>query len=161
MLSIQFADVSKETKGSFAARSYDCFELFCSGRRNCLFMEVTLNVRCCCCRCNCYCCRSFIAGSTCAARAALAAAERLLFLLRSCCCFGVYLLPAFLAKASLKVMGLARSLCLTWRPNRCCCCCCSVCRARICGGVGSLMGLLAGKTTRSRWNVYCRMEGRE
>ncbi|CDJ37685.1 hypothetical protein, conserved [Eimeria tenella] len=43
VLSIQFADVSKETKGSFAARSYDCFELFCSGRRNCLFMEVTLN----------------------------------------------------------------------------------------------------------------------
>lgn len=42
LLSVQFAAVAESTKGAFTARSYHSFELFCSGRRNCMFMLATL-----------------------------------------------------------------------------------------------------------------------
>lgn len=41
-LSVQFAAVSVHTKGALTARSYSSFDLFCSGRRNCMFMHATL-----------------------------------------------------------------------------------------------------------------------
>lgn len=42
LLALQFAAVAEATKGALVARSYSSFELFCSGRRNCMFMLATL-----------------------------------------------------------------------------------------------------------------------
>lgn len=42
VLSVQFAAVAEHTKGALTARSYSSFDLFCSGRRNCMFMHATL-----------------------------------------------------------------------------------------------------------------------
>ncbi|XP_026191584.1 coiled-coil domain-containing protein 47 [Cyclospora cayetanensis] len=42
LLENQFASVAEANNGALSARSYNEFELFCSGRRNCMFMHATL-----------------------------------------------------------------------------------------------------------------------
>lgn len=43
LLAVQFASVADGSKGALIARSYNSFEFFCSGRRNCMFMLSTLD----------------------------------------------------------------------------------------------------------------------